>query len=342
VTVDDRRGRRWEIRVREGNDYGLTLTPTDPSGNPIVVSSASGIIYKDRVQVATFTTSVAPITGVISMGLTAAQTDTLGPGTYKWELRVTYNGTTIQWLTDALTIYAPGSPQTFPSQQTANLTVGEQVNLFVEIPTGPPGPQGAAGPQGSTGPAGPDGPAGPPGPPGPPGPGSADLISFVPSDPLTETNVQDALDELATAVAPRIPTVKSSIFIEDNATPTVIATQNVAVKVAGTFLAGPACQACTYSGNRITYIGTRPTRVMAVASVDVNGPNNQTYLLEMRKNGQTVNGARTKIRSGTTIGSGALAAMIPLDPNDFVELWITNLTSNADPTVVDATLAMMN
>jgi hypothetical protein len=176
---------------------------------------------------------------------------------------------------------------------------------------------------------------------GPRGPSDADGVTFVPADPLTETDVQAALTELADAVQTRIPTVKSSIFIEDNATATEV-TQNVAAKVAGTFLAGPACQACTYNGNRITYNGARATRVMAVASFDVNGPNNQTYLLELRKNGNTINGARTKVRSGVDIGSGALTAMIDLVTGDFIELWITNTTSSENPTVVDATIALMN
>jgi hypothetical protein len=176
---------------------------------------------------------------------------------------------------------------------------------------------------------------------GPPGPSDADGVTFVPTDPLTETNVQNALDELATAVAPRIPTVKSSIFIEDNATATEV-TQNVAVKVAGTFLAGPACQACTYNGNRITYNGARATRVMANASVDVNSEANQTFLVELRRNGLPVDGSRVKVRRFTAIANGALTVMIDLTTGDFVELWITNTTSGANPTVVDATFALMN
>jgi hypothetical protein len=176
---------------------------------------------------------------------------------------------------------------------------------------------------------------------GPPGPSEADGVTFVPADPLTETNVQDALDELATAVAPRIPTVKSSIFIEDNATATEV-TQNVAAKVAGTFLAGPMCMACSYNGNRITYIGARPTRVMANASVDVNSEPNQTFLVELRRNGLPVDGSRVKVRRFTAIANGALTVMIDLTTGDFVELWITNTTSGANPTVVDATFALMN
>ena len=180
------------------------------------------------------------------------------------------------------------------------------------------------------------------GPAGPAGPGSSDLISFVPADPLTETNVQDALTELATAVQARIPPVKSSIFIEDNATATVV-TQNVAVKVAGTFLAGPACQSCSYNGNRITYNGTRLTRVMAVASVDVDaGSNNQTFMVELRRNGLPVDGARVRVRRFNAIANGSIAAMIDLTTSDFVELWITNTTSSVDPTVVDATFTLMN
>jgi hypothetical protein len=189
---------------------------------------------------------------------------------------------------------------------------------------------------------GPKGDAGPPGPQGLAGPGTADTVSFVASDPLTESNVQDALDELATAVAPRIPTVKSSIFIEDNATATEV-TQNVAAKVAGTFLAGPMCMACSYNGNRITYIGARPTRVMANASVDVDsGSNNQTFMVELRRNGLPVDGARVRVRRFNAIANGSIAAMIDLTTGDFVELWITNTTSGADPTVVDATIALMN
>jgi hypothetical protein len=177
---------------------------------------------------------------------------------------------------------------------------------------------------------------------GPRGPSDADGVTFVPADPLTGTDVQTALTELANAVQTRIPTVKSSIFIEDNATATEV-TQNVAVKVAGTFLGGPMCMSCGYNGNRITYNGARATRVMAVASVDVDaGSNNQTFIVELRRNGLPVDGARVRVRRFNAIANGSIAVMIDLTTGDFVELWITNTTSGADPTVVDATFALMN
>jgi len=169
----------------------------------------------------------------------------------------------------------------------------------------------------------------------------AEAVPFTAVDPLTETNVQDAVDELAAAVQARIPTVKSSVYIEDNATATVV-DQNVAAKVLGTFLPGPNCMACTVNSNRITYIGTRNTRVLAVASVDVDGPNNQTYTIELRRNGELVDGLRSKVRKGTQVASGSIVGHIPLTTNDYVELWITNTTSGDNPVVSDATFALMN
>ena len=313
MTIDDRRGPRWRIFMRAGDDYGLALSPVDSVGAPVVVSSASATVWRNRDLVTTLGTAVDSVTGQIDVTLTAADSLALGPGRYRWELKVVAAGTTQQWLTDDLILTSPGSPRQTPALQSATLSVGENVTATVQVLQ-----------------------------PGLPVPVAGTAVSFTPCGPLTETNVQDALCELATPLATRIPPVKSSIFIEDNTTPTVVS-QNVAEKVAGAFLAGPACISCTYNGNRITYIGGNPTRVMAVASFDVDtNANNQTLLVELRRNGAPVDGARSRVRRFNAISSGSLAAMIPLDPNDFVELWITNITSGENPTVVDATIALMN
>lgn len=318
--IDDRRGARWRIWARAGDTYVLTVTPTYPNGSPVIVASASAPIFSNRVQVGAFSTAVDPLTGVITVSLTAAQSTTLGPGSFRWELRVTLGGSTAQWLTSDLTLVHAGSPEQYQYHQSLAVTVQDDVNLALAV-NGVPGPQG---------------------PQGPPGPSDADLIDFVPCASLTETNVQDALCELATQVAPRIPTVKSSIYIENNATPTDIVTQGAAVKVAGTFLPGPTCSNCTYNGNRVTYNGTQNTRVMALASADILGGNNQTYQIELRKNGQPVSGATGKIRHGTSVANGTLNAFIDIATGDYIELWVANLTSNADATIVDATVALMN
>jgi hypothetical protein len=254
-----------------------------------------------------FTTST--LNNVLTLTLSDTATAALGADSFTWELRVTKDSTTIPWLAGTLSVVprgAGGSSLT-STTLTVNTALSVTLNLAVGFGVIP----------------------------------DAEAVPFTASDPLTETNVQDALDELATAVAPRIPTVKSSVFIEDNAVATVV-TQNVAAKVLGTFLAGPACMACEVDGNRITYIGTRNTRVLAVASVDVDGPNNQTYTIELRRNGQLVDGLRSKVRKGTQVASGSIVGHIPLVTNDYIELWITNTTSGDDPVVSDATFALMN
>jgi hypothetical protein len=224
-------------------------------------------------------------------------------------LRVTKDNVTSPWLAGTLSVVPRGAGGTSLTSTTLTLTTAPSVNLSLAVGFG----------------VIPD----------------AEAVPFTAVDPLTETNVQDAVDELAAAVQARIPTVKSSVFIEDNATATQV-DLNVAAKVAGTFLPGPACQSCSYDSNRITYNGLRNTRALAVASVDIDGPNNQTYIIELRRNGQSVDGLRSKVRKFTAVVSGSIVGHIPLTTGDFVELWIKNTTSGENPVVSDATFALMN
>lgn len=254
-----------------------------------------------------FTTST--LNNVLTLTLPDTATTALAADTYTYEVRVTKANATSPWIGGTLTISPRGVGGTSASSTTLSITTAPTVTLDLAVGFG----------------VIPD----------------AEAVPFTPADPLTETNVQDALMELANAVQARIPTVKSSVFIADNATVTSL-TQNVAAKVAGTFTAGPACMNCTYNSNRITYNGTRNTRVLALATVDLTAGNNTTLLLELRKNGEAVSGVRSKVRHGSTITTGAVLGYIELVQNDYVELWITNLTDSSDATITDATLALMN
>jgi hypothetical protein len=249
------------------------------------------------------------LNNVLTLTLSDTATTALGADSFTWELRVTKDDTVSPWLAGTLSVVPRGAGGTSLTSTILTLSTAPSVNLSLAVGFG----------------VIPD----------------AEAVPFTAVDPLTETNVQDAVDELAAAVQARIPTVKSSVYIEDNAVATVV-DQNVAAKVLGTFLPGPACQSCSYDSNRITYNGTRNTRVMAVASVDIDGPNNQTYVVQLRKNGNAVDGLRTKVRKGTAVAAGSITGHIPLTTNDYVELWITNTTSGDDPVVSDATFALMN
>jgi hypothetical protein len=298
-----------DLAVTVGSDLILAVTvnensaPYDFDGSTIATSiiGLTGV-----VSVTNFTTTT--LNNVLTLTLPAASTTALGSGTFRYTVNVTKD-TVNPWLAGALTIVQPGLGAPSAAATTLTLQTSPTVQLDLAVGFG----------------VIPD----------------AEAVPFTAADPLTETNVQDALTELATAVQARIPTVKSSVFIEDNTTETQV-TQNVAAKVAGIFQAGPMCMACTYNGNRITYNGARNTRVMAVASVDIDGPNNITYLIELRRNGQPVDGLRSKVRKGVGVAAGSIVGHIPLTTGDFIELWITNTTNSDNPVVSDATFALMN
>jgi len=261
----------------------------------------------DKPSATNFT--VTTLNNVATLALTTVDTTTLGNDSYRYELRVTKDQETSPWLGGTLTITPRGVAGASATMATLNLNPEPSVTLDLSVGFG----------------VIPD----------------AEAVPFEPSDPLTETNVQDAIMELATKLQARIPTVKSSVYIDDNATPTPL-TQGVGAKVEGTFLPGPTCMACSYNGNRITYNGTRNTRALAVASIDLIGGNNQTYFLELRKNDQPVAGVRTKIRHGNVVASGSLNGFINLTQGDYIELWVTNLTASSAATITDATFALAN
>jgi hypothetical protein len=299
-----------DLAATVGSDLIVAVTVNE-NGAPYDFTSntiGTAIFNQDGTTSATnFTTST--LNNVLTLTLSDTATTALGADSFTWELRVTKDNITSPWLAGTLSVVPRGAGGTSLASTTLTLNTAPSVNLSLAVGFG----------------VIPD----------------AEAVPFTAVDPLTETNVQDAVDELAAAVQARIPTVKSSVYIEDNAVATLV-DQNVAAKVLGTFLPGPNCMACSYDSNRITYNGTRNTRVMAVASVDIDGPNNQTYVIELRRNGETVDGLRSKVRKMTAVASGSIVGHIPLTTNDFVELWITNITSGDDPVVSDATFALMN
>lgn len=299
-----------DLAATVGSDLIVAVTVTENGAPYSFTSNTIGIAIfnQDGTTSATnFTTST--LNNVLTLTLSDTATTALGADSFTWELRVTKDDVTSPWLAGTLSVVPRGAGGTSLTSTILTLSTAPAVNLSLAVGFG----------------VIPD----------------AEAVPFTAVDPITETNVQDAVDELAAAVQARIPTVKSSVYIEDNAVATVV-DENVAAKVLGTFLPGPACQSCSYDSNRITYIGTRNTRVLAVASVDVDGPNNQTYVVQLRKNGNAVDGLRTKVRKVTAVINGSITGHIPLSPGDFVELWITNTTSGDNPVVSDATFALMN
>lgn len=143
----------------------------------------------------------------------------------------------------------------------------------------------------------------------------------------------------------RLGGLRGSLYVEDNTTPTPITAQNTAVPVvfgAGKVESGPFCRFCEINGTgRIKYVGPLDRVPTVQVSFTLATPgNNVTYSVSVRKNGQPVPGARTRVRFGTISPlSGSIVANVEVSTGDELQVWVTNLTDDRDPTMLDMTFA---
>lgn len=116
-------------------------------------------------------------------------------------------------------------------------------------------------------------------------------------------------------------------------------------KVNGIFVAGPYSHLTTPdTTGRITYIGPSQRHFHLVTSVSMTcAGNNQTVSFRMAVNGTTDASTqlRRRIGTGTDIGSTALHGDELLTTNDYVELYVANLTSTANITIQDCYFFMV-
>ena len=142
----------------------------------------------------------------------------------------------------------------------------------------------------------------------------------------------------------RLGGLRGSLFVEDNATATVISTVNVPVPAAlGNVQSGPFCRFCDINGaGVITYVGPldRVPTVQAAFTLQSAG-GNKTARVEVRLNGQPIAGSAKRVRFGpnVTVQSGALVANVEIATGDELSVWVTNLTDSTNLTVLDLTLA---
>lgn len=123
---------------------------------------------------------------------------------------------------------------------------------------------------------------------------------------------------------------------------TTIGTPGTFVKVAGTFALDSHFHLTTPdTTGRVTYNGTSPRHCHVVCSLSMTcAGNNQDIAIRLAVNGNTdpATQARRKIGTGTDIGSTAIHGDALLNANDYIEVYVTNLTSTASITVQDCYL----
>lgn len=86
-----------ELTIEQGATYTTEVIITEPSGDPkdlsnYTASSQMRKSYYSNTAVSLNATVVNPTSGVISIGLTAAQSSNVTPGRYVYDVIITTNG----------------------------------------------------------------------------------------------------------------------------------------------------------------------------------------------------------------------------------------------------------
>lgn len=129
----------------------------------------------------------------------------------------------------------------------------------------------------------------------------------------------------------------ASYYMNNNATVTTITTVDTAVKIEGTTTDSAVTQKFTHTNNRQTYVGSITRFFKVSATVSFDSGNNKVVGCYIYKNGVEVTESEVY---GTTNGSGraenvTIQAILELQTNDYVEIWIENSTDTTNVTVTD-------
>lgn len=98
------------------------------------------------------------------------------------------------------------------------------------------------------------------------------------------------------------------------------------------------------ASNRLRYTGavTKSAHIACSFSVTSSG-NGKLYEFTVAKNGTPIPGSEVqrKIGTGADVGTGAIHTAVDLAQNDYLELWVENLTDGTDATIETLNLFAM-
>ncbi len=131
------------------------------------------------------------------------------------------------------------------------------------------------------------------------------------------------------------------LSMQGNATNTVITTQSVYVKVAGTWVVQPGSKFTGTTGGRLTYIGLKDVRHPVDVSLSIQpvAGTNKDLSARLAKNGTTIADSTRSVRVDT---GSPLNVTVPwqltLSTNDYIEVFVANDTGTTDLLITSATL----
>ena len=135
-----------------------------------------------------------------------------------------------------------------------------------------------------------------------------------------------------------------SMYAEDQSTETIITTSGQYEKAIITTTEGDFIGRFTHSNNKATYIGSKTRTFIIESCLSVLTTTNfNTVAVKIYKNGSPVNGSRTQGTTSRTGGADAATnitsiAVVQLATNDYIEVYVTNLSSTSNLVATDLSL----
>lgn len=169
---------------------------------------------------------------------------------------------------------------------------------------------------------------------------SPTFVSLVAGTGITLTAASSTITITNT---PAVAQVRGQVYMQSNATATVIASTATPVLVAGTWTVDLSTNATCTTAGRITYTGTT-TQILtinAALSLDPVSGSNQNLQVYLYKNGSAIAGSRieSKVNTGEHLAV-PLVYQISMATNDYIEIYVQNSTATNNITVSRAVLSI--
>jgi hypothetical protein len=169
---------------------------------------------------------------------------------------------------------------------------------------------------------------------------SPTFVSLVAGTGITLTAASSTITITNT---PAVAQVRGQVYMQGNATATVIASTATPVLVAGTWTVDLSTNATCTTAGRITYTGTT-TQILtinAAISLDPVSGSNQNLQVYLYKNGSAIAGSRieSKVNTGEHLAV-PLVYQISMATNDYIEIYVQNSTATNNITVSRAVLSI--
>jgi hypothetical protein len=173
--------------------------------------------------------------------------------------------------------------------------------------------------------------------------GSVKVVMFVGTGAFVSGTFSNAWEVESTGVnSEKDDTAGGNMYITSPAM-TVIASTGVPVKVAGTTTTVDLFRVTSPTSNRLTYTGSKSRSFHVICSLTaIQSSSNKYFSFYIAKNGVILPESRQEIKiiNSSDQGPVTLSCRVTMAPNDYIELWVENETSNTDLTVQTMNLSI--